>query len=178
MSKRSIVPRLKSLTSQARRIMRQLESMSLQVEKQLNAAVERAWRLGQVLSEIKGSVGHGNWLLWLEANLPMCNKSAQRYMALADDNPEAQCVEDLSPESVRKFRLRYVPDKERPTIEGDETLPRVCHHLTIVNDFRRFQRRVEIGQASLNKDEAKRDLKPLFQWLCELYGVPTSVVRG
>jgi hypothetical protein len=170
MSKRSIGPNLKTLTEDARTLVMQLDAMGQDLEKQLTLALERAWRLGQKLLSIKALVGHGNWLTWLEANLTIGPRHAQRHMELAASNLEADQVKELSAESVRKFRLRYVPDKERPQLEGDQSLPRVCHHLTIVNDFRRFQRRVEIGQAALDPSEAKRDLKPLFLWLCDLYG--------
>jgi len=134
--------------------------------------------LGRVLNQIKGMVGAGNWLLWLEANWPeLTERNAQRFMVLDRENPGAKSIKDLDSDSVRKFRLGYVPVKERPALEGDQTFSRAPHYLTLVNDFRRLHRRVETGLCVLDVDEARRDLKPVYDWLCELYGAP-AVASG
>lgn len=175
MPARAVAPTLKSLTAEAVCLVGELDAMGRELEDRLTVALEKAWRLGQKLVGCKALVGHGNWLVWLEANVPLSHRHAVRHMELADENPDAQRVEDLSPESVRKFRLRYVPEKQRPQLEGDESLPRVCHHLTLLNDWRRWQRRVEIGQAHLDATEAKRDLAPLARWICQLYGIEAEI---
>lgn len=175
MQTRAITPNLKELTSEASRLVIELDQIGSDLERTLTDAMDKAWRLGRALCGIKNLVGHGNWLVWLEANLPISQRHAQRHMELAASNPDAQSVADLSQESVRKFRLGYVPEKEHHALEGDKTLPRVCHHLTLLNDWRRWQRRVEIGQAAVDQDEAKRDLAPLARWICELYGIKAEI---
>jgi hypothetical protein len=170
MQTRAISQDLKTLTAEAIGLLTELDAIGQDVESKLTVAMDRAWRLGRALASIKAVVGHGNWLVWLDANLAISSRHAQRHMELATANPEAECVGELSVESVRKFRLGYVPEKAKPELPGDATLPRVCHHLTLLNDWRRFTRRVEIGQVNLDAEEARRDLAPLFEWLCELYG--------
>ncbi|GEM_PF-3780307 len=173
MQTRTITANLKTLTAEAKRLWTEGESINRLVLSCLDKSLDRAWRLGKVLNQIKGMVGTGNWLLWLEANWPeLHERTAQRFMVLDRENPEAQTIEDLSPDSVRKFRLGYVPAKERPELEGDQSFARQPHYLTLVNDWRRLHRRMETGLCDLDPTEARRDLKPVFDWLCGLYGIP------
>lgn len=176
MQRRTITTPLKTLTADANRLIAELAELGKELDDKLTMALERSWRLGGILLECKRLVGHGNWLIWLEANVPLSERHAQRHMELASSNPHAETVADLSLESIRKFRLRFVPDKERPQLEGDAQLPRASHHLTLLNDWRRWQRRVEIGQTDLDPEEARRDLQPLFHWMCELYDVPVPAL--
>lgn len=168
MPKLTTRPSLAELTATARGLINELSEIGRSIDDKLNQGIDRAWRLGKTLVAMKRQVGHGNWLVCVEG-LGISARHATRHMELAIDNPHAKSVADLSNESVRKFRLRYVPEKERPEIDGDETIPRACHHLSLVNDWRRMLRRVEIGQAQLNPEEARRDLRPLYDWLRGLY---------
>ena len=162
---------LRCLKSEALALITELDQIGQGIEKDLGHALEKAWLLGKKLLEAKDQLGHGRWLIWVEANLPIGDRRARQYMELASQNVHAHSVEQLSEDSVRKFRLGYVPEKERPELPGDATLPRVHHHLTIVNDWRKWQRRVEIGQAQLDEPQAKRDLWPMFEWMVGLYGL-------
>jgi len=164
------------LTAEALDLIEQLDAIGRRIEDDLNEALDLAWRLGKTLLKKKDDVGRGNWLIWVDANLRIGDRRARQYMELASQNPHAKKVADLSEDSVRKFRLGYVPDKERPDLEGDATLPPAHHHLSIVNDWRKWQRRVEIGQATFNEGEAKRDLWPVFEWMVGLYGLNPETV--
>jgi hypothetical protein len=46
-------------------------------------ALEHARRAGELLVEAKAACGHGQWLRWLEANVPLSRRTAQGYMRLA-----------------------------------------------------------------------------------------------
>jgi hypothetical protein len=86
----------------------------------IDAGMEKAWRCGQVLLSIKRIVGHGNWMTFLEANLPaISQRTAQRWMDVARLSPNATTVAYLTEESVRKFRYGYIPEKERPELKGN-----------------------------------------------------------
>jgi hypothetical protein len=152
------------------------ERQAKELSKTFDLTLEKAWRFGQKLCEIKAQVGHGNWQLWLANNLGdrMSDRTARRHMELDTDNPGAESVHELSAESVRKFKIGFVPAKDRPKIDGDVSFARPTHHLSLVNDWRKFVRRVEIGQATLDAPEARRDMRPLFDWLCSLYGITSE----
>jgi hypothetical protein len=46
-------------------------------------ALEHARRAGELLLQAKGSLGHGEWLPWIEANCKFSSRTAQGYMRLA-----------------------------------------------------------------------------------------------
>lgn len=50
-------------------------------------AVLLAIEAGRALIEVKKQVGHGNFMLWVEANLTFTERTAQRYIRLAESNP-------------------------------------------------------------------------------------------
>ena len=168
---RTITPELAGLKQAALALIQELDGIGMEIEDRLGVALERAWRLGVKLLRAKELLGHGKWMLWVENNLPISDRHARRHMELAQSNPQAKSVAELSEESVRKFRLGYVPEKERPELAGDQALPRTFHHLTLINDWKKLQRRLEIGQAHLDQVAARKDLWPLFEWLGGLYGL-------
>lgn len=43
-------------------------------------AIENAIRIGELLSEIKASLKHGQWIPWVDENLPFSRMHAARYM--------------------------------------------------------------------------------------------------
>lgn len=64
-------------------------------------AMKHAIAAGELLAEAKSKVPHGDWLLWLEANCEMSERTAQGYMRIARElarlePAKAQRVADLS----------------------------------------------------------------------------------
>lgn len=47
-------------------------------------AIEYARQAGQLLLKVKASLKHGEWLPWLEKNVSVSPRQAQRYIAVAD----------------------------------------------------------------------------------------------
>jgi hypothetical protein len=63
------------------------------------------------------------------------------------DNPNAARVRDLKFDSVRKHCLSLAPPKERQVMQGDAKDTPAPHYLTFVNNFSKWHRQVQIGQA-------------------------------
>jgi hypothetical protein len=55
-------------------------------ERDAQSAVEWAIRCGELLTEAKARVKHGEWLPWLEANFPAHQNTASNYMRLASNS--------------------------------------------------------------------------------------------
>ena len=91
-------------------------------------------------------------------------------MKIDRDNPNIQRVEDLKFDSIRKHAFRFIPEKKQLQHEGDEKIPRLLHHLTIVNDFERLKRRHEIGLQPFDLDEVREDFRRMNEWMKALYG--------
>jgi hypothetical protein len=51
-------------------------------------SLEKAIRIGELLYQIKKDEGHGNWLSWLEENLPFSHSTASNYMGCFDRRAE------------------------------------------------------------------------------------------
>ncbi len=58
-------------------------------------AAQAAIDAGRALIEAKSLLKHGQWLPWLQANAPMSERSANRYMQLARSGMESATVADL-----------------------------------------------------------------------------------
>ena len=50
--------------------------------------VSRAIKAGELLKEAKAKLPHGEWLSWLKKQCELSQRTAQRYMKLADDKPK------------------------------------------------------------------------------------------
>ncbi|WP_399696576.1 DUF3102 domain-containing protein [Xenophilus sp.] len=50
-------------------------------------AINYAMQAGKLLLEAKGALPHGDWLPWLEANVWVSPRQAQRYMQIAQGRP-------------------------------------------------------------------------------------------
>ena len=50
--------------------------------------VSRAIKAGELLKEAKAKMDHGQWLPWLKKDCELSQRTAQRYMKLADDKPK------------------------------------------------------------------------------------------
>ena len=48
------------------------------------SAASAAARMGSLLVDMKGKLGHGDFLPWLEAEFAMSERSAQNFMRVAD----------------------------------------------------------------------------------------------
>jgi hypothetical protein len=82
--------------------MTDIDSLAVEIRREHSACVEsargmaeHARRCGELLSEAKRHVPHGEWLPWLRGNFPGSERTAQVYMRLARSlNP--QSAADLS----------------------------------------------------------------------------------
>jgi hypothetical protein len=148
-----------------------MEGDRIRVEHGMKSSVWEAWEVGQRLNSLKPLVGNGNWMEWLEHHWTGASyRTANRCMGIYAKNPEARSVKDLGCDAVRKFRLGFVPEKERPELDGDERLQGVAHQLGIVNAWRKMERARELGQLKVSDDDLRRDLAPLHEWLDVLFG--------
>ena len=80
----------------------------------LRLSVEKAIRIGELLTEQKAGMGHGSWLPWIEANCPFDERTARRYMRLHARREElkSDSVSDLT----SAYRLLETSEHE----EGNE----------------------------------------------------------
>lgn len=145
-----------------------------------------AWEIGQVLAQLKEEIGHGNWMLWLPSHFQELGKTddaridnAARCMRFFKDNPNSgnsrnlnrPHVPEFDPDSVRKFMWGYIPAKERPLLEGNETVTRAPHYLSFVNHFSKYDRQLKLGRiAAPAVPQFRREIEGTVRRLIEIAG--------
>jgi Protein of unknown function (DUF3102) len=157
---------IRQLAEEAKQFHAEAEEARATAEHQVTTAIEKAWQCGKRLNAIKAIVGHGNWLPWLRSKWPeLTVRTAQSYMKIDHDNPNALHVAHLKLDSIRKYRLSLVPEKPQPNIEGDIKFPRLVSFLNIVNEYNRLKNRHVDGLEGVDFDEAKAETLELYQFL-------------
>jgi len=59
-------------------------------------SVENAIRIGEILSHVKESLKHGEWLPWIKANVPFSDQSARNYIRCCDHRDQLKFKNDLN----------------------------------------------------------------------------------
>jgi hypothetical protein len=62
------------------------------IDDAMHSSIMRAVELGELLSRAKTEIGHGNWGRWLEQNCSLKERTAQRYMKLAEDRQRIEQI--------------------------------------------------------------------------------------
>jgi hypothetical protein len=152
------------------------------VENGQQLALFHAWQAGIRLNKMKPLVGHGNWQEWLETNF--CEprgveyRTAAMYMKIDNDNaelrsltkPNVRRVADLKFDSIRKYRLGFVPEKEQPEHAGNIRFSRLATFLNCVNEFNRIEQRYREGLQDVDFVEAREETVRMKQFLDWLHG--------
>ena len=73
----------------------ELNRLNALIEHKLRSTVQDAIRAGEILTNIREKVGHGNFLPWLKANCAFSERSAQNYMRLFRHRDKTANVADL-----------------------------------------------------------------------------------
>jgi hypothetical protein len=85
-------------------------------------ALGHAIRCGELLAQAKAAVEHGEWLPWIEANLPFGDRQARKYMRLAA-NSEQIGIENSDftiDGALAALATPRPPPPERPQPEPDQ----------------------------------------------------------
>ena len=162
---------IRQLAEDAKQFHAEAEEARAAAEYHVTTAIEKAWQCGKRLNAIKAIVGHGNWLPWLRNNWPeLTVRTAQSYMKIDHDNPNALHVAHLKFDSIRKYRLALVPEKTQPNKEGDIKFARLVSFLNIANEYNRLKYRHVNDLQEVDFQEAKEETVELYQFLRWLHG--------
>jgi len=140
-----------------------------------NLANYRAWEFGRFLYTAKHELGHGQFRQWSNATFPKIHeRKAQRCQELFANNPNATLLSDFSDrslkkwigalnrDSVRKFRLGYVPGKFQPKHKGNVKFARFVSFLNIVNEYEGLWNRHMDGLETVDFEEVREETKELY----------------
>lgn len=154
------------------------EAARAAVENAQQLAMFHAWQAGIRLNRMKALIGHGNWQEWVAANVRgISERTVRLYCKIDNDNPELrdvkpnrQRVADLKFDTIRKYAIGFVPEKEQPEHAGDAKFPRLVSFLNIANEYARLKQRHIDGLQRIDFDEAREETVELYQFLRWLHG--------
>lgn len=88
----------------------EIKTLHDEVTEALRAALPKAIRIGELLTETKASLQHGEWGEWCEKNLPFTARTASNYMKVFANQHqlESETVSDLS----GAYRMLSAPKKK------------------------------------------------------------------
>jgi hypothetical protein len=175
--------RVKQLAKEGQELLGLMNQAEASVYRNVNLANYRAWEFGRFLMRAKHEIGHGLFRHWRNATFPKIHeRKAERCQKLFANNSDATVLSDFSDrslkkwiralnlDSVRKFRLGYVPDKFQPEHKGNIKFPRLISFINIVNEYNRLRNRHTDGLQEVDFQEAQRETKELYQFLKWLHG--------
>src|SRR5216117_2913072 len=137
-----------------------------------------AHRCGEICEMLKEEIGHGNWMLFAYSNFQFCGRTdrtiinnVERCTKLFRENPNSSDSREFTTDSVRKFMWGYIPVKERPQLLNDEPDRPGAHHLTFINQFKKWNQQRRDGHIERFDIEAfRRECEPMIRQIAEIGG--------
>lgn len=80
----------------------------------VKVGLEKAVQIGKLLTEQKTELAHGDWIPWIEANLPFQQRTAQYYMKVHARRGELKNASDAHLTLSMAYKLLEEPREEEP----------------------------------------------------------------
>lgn len=108
---------------------KQIVDLHLGIEASLRRSVQDAIRLGELLTEQKAALPHGDFLPWLDRELPFSERTARNYMKLFEYRTKTATVADLrTAYEVAQIEDQRQHPKARPEVAPEEALAQKQRH--------------------------------------------------
>ncbi len=102
-----------------------IDRLNEEIEQAFRQVIERVFEAGNKLNNVKDLVGHGHFGAWLKTNCKLPERTAQRYMRVADHRKEIEeklkfenaTVADISLRQAERLITKSPPpdeEKNRP----------------------------------------------------------------
>ena len=89
-----------------------IQALAAELETLGKTALGKAVEAGNLLRECKASLAHGGWLPWLEANFTFADRTARRWMKLAEDVEAGRLKTDTVSNLAEAYRITTEPTAE------------------------------------------------------------------
>ena len=86
----------------------------------IKITLENAIRIGELLTEQKAELKHGEWIPWIEGSLPFDKRTAQRYMKCYLEK------EELKNDNVSHLSAAYIRCRAWMSYTGKQSRLRPC----------------------------------------------------
>ena len=108
-------PLSRELSATERTSLAEIRSLHGEIMGAARTTLDKAIRIGALLTEQKASMRHGKWLPWMEANLPFSRQTADNYRRIFDNREKLPTVGNL--ELTDAYRLLGAPAETTPAGE-------------------------------------------------------------
>jgi len=168
--------RVQQTALEINRLHAEVVRLTTESKQSLANAVAVAWQAGQLLLAEKKRVRQtcgGAWLLWLEHNFKGVPRTAQRYMWLAQSEPDVSQLQGLSLRQAY-FRLGLATEHKSPA-ENRQVRSFPQHILLTGKLLVALPSCDDVRRLPPEQREAYRqDLRPLYQRLRPLFETDTA----
>ena len=152
-----------------------------EAERAFRGGLEHAIRAGELLLEAKASVGHGDWLPWVEQNCDFSTRLAQKYMRVARELPRYDIGTNTPRVAHLSFRkaLHAVASNTKQLASVDEDLRASVLDTMDLKDVKSVasavhveaqERLVRLSKGDVTKHVGKSDIECPATWAREHYG--------
>jgi hypothetical protein len=86
-----------------------IRHLSIELDEIGKTALEKASEVGRLLMECKDSLKHGEWLPWLESNFTFTDRTARRWMKLAEAIQSGKIKSDTVSNLAEAYRITTEP---------------------------------------------------------------------
>lgn len=92
-----------------------------ELNQSLKMSVQKAIKIGELLTQQKEYVGHGNFLSWIENNLDISDKTAEKYMKISDHRNKIELSSNLQEayqqiETIERQEKQSAEERKRSMI--------------------------------------------------------------
>ena len=105
-----------SVKDEINRLHAEIEDLKTRCNVSLGSALEKAIEIGEMLTDQKNALKHGQWLLWLKENVGFSRQMACRYMGIYEGR--GKCKPGLH--LAEAYRLLAGPKQKEETDEETE----------------------------------------------------------
>lgn len=130
----------------------ELDRLHKAITEKLQSTVQDAIRAGEILSQVKGRIPHGDFIPWLKANCSFSERTAQNYMRLFRYRDKTATVADLQ----TAYRQLEVLEAHEKRSEDQKARDRVRVFLTTGEKPEGWRRGTD---DKLVEEEKERDAK-------------------
>ena len=90
-----------------------IQTLAAELETLGKTALGKAVEAGNLLRECKAGLAHGGWLPWLEANFTFTDRTARRWMKLAEDVEAGRLKTDTVSNLAEAYRITTEPKEAK-----------------------------------------------------------------
>ena len=92
----------------------EINTLHSEIGGHLKMTLDKAIRIGELLTEQKAGLQHGKWIPWIEENLPFSERSVRDYMRFYDRREELKTARIADLTEARELLIEKIASSEEP----------------------------------------------------------------